>query len=127
MTFPTGPPSYEATMSATMSVNPAFVDENSIISGDIPPDDDLPPPYESIANETFRSQEGISQNITNAEGQPAEQIQNQSAISASNSENTESMVHVNSSIDAPSSSSSSTSPEPFYEPSPAIDDEGRYM
>ncbi len=50
MSFPAGPPSYEATMSATLNVNPGFED-GSVTSIDIPANDDLPPAYDAIASD----------------------------------------------------------------------------
>ena len=119
-------------MSATMSVNPAFTDGNSNISGDIPTDDDLPPSYESIANVNCETLQGISGNVTSSQGQDDEepksegQSPNQSLVLASNSGSAESPTNI-ATEESASIPPSFSSPEPFYEPSGAINDEGRYI
>ncbi len=53
------PPSYEATMSATMTVNPSFDDTSVVVDGSPPYDDsDLPPAYDSIYNQNTAENTG---------------------------------------------------------------------
>ncbi len=91
------PPSYEATMSATMTVNPSFDDTSVVVDGSPPYDDsDLPPAYDSIYNQNttentgednteapsfsatnIDSQVNVNENTTMGTAQPA---QNESGL-----------------------------------------------
>ena len=115
LTLPAGPPSYEATMSATMNVNPAFSDEGSLNSGFNPEDYELPPPYESIANETVQNQDSDSQNVTTP---------SQTTVPTSNTDTTESAPNNSSENGSWSASPSPTGAEPVYEP---LDDGGNHI
>ena len=119
LTVPAGPPSYEATMSATMNVNPAFADEGSLNSGFNHEDYELPPSYESIANETVQNQDSDSQNVTTP---------SQTTAPTSNTDTTESEPTY-SSINESSSSSPKppTEAEPIDEPPPTLDDGGNHI
>ena len=114
LTLPPGPPSYEATMSATMNVNPASADGGSLNSGFNPEDYELPPPYESIANEPIQNRDGDSQNVT------------PSAVPTSNTDTTESDP-IYSSVNESSTSSPAPTAQPIYEPPPALDDGGSHI
>ena len=119
LTVPAGPPSYEATMSATMNVNSAFADEGSLNSGFNPEDYELPPPYESIANETIQNQDSDSQNVTTP---------SQTTVPTSNTDTTESEPIYSSINESPSSSSPKpTVTEPIDEPPPTLDDGGNHI
>ena len=118
LTLPPGPPSYEATMSATMNVNPGFADEGSLNSGFNPEDYELPPPYESIANETVQNGDSDSPNVT------------PSVVPTSNTDTTESAPIYSSINESSLSSASPSAPsaaEPVYEPPPTLDDGGNHI
>ncbi len=60
------PPSYEATMSATMTVNPSFDDTSTVVDGAPSYDDDLPPAYDSIYDQQLNSSDNTGNDNTEA-------------------------------------------------------------
>ncbi len=118
MTFPTGPPSYEATMSATFRVNPAY-DASSVNSADLAGNDDLPPSYDSIARDPVISHEAPestydsisenvdaqSSNLNSVSENVDSQNSNLNSVSESQGEETQSGQSVESTTDQTQASS----------------------